>query len=365
VTLFRPTCVLVTGGAGFIGSNLIRSLLAHDPTVRVVNYDALTYAGNLESLADVRERHGAKGDGRYFFLHADVRDFDAAARVLAGEQVESLTDGGRMAPRAEAIIHCAAESHVDRSILGPRAFVDTNVVGTLTMLEACRSVWGSQAASEHRFLQVGTDEVYGPLAKEDPPSTEASSLHPTSPYAASKASADLLVRAWVETFGFPAIITRCSNNYGPYQFPEKLIPLLVTRALADESLPLYGDGQHVRDWLHVTDHAAALWQVLCHGRVGEVYNIAGRTERTNLDVARAVLRALGKPDRLISFVSDRPGHDRRYAMDSSKLECELNWTPQFEFDACLRATVDWYVGHRAWWERVLTEAYQAANALYL
>jgi len=362
---FQPSCVLVTGGAGFIGSNFIRWLLANDPAVRVVNYDALTYAGNLESLVDVRQRHGSTGDGRYYFLHSDVRDFSSVERALAGHATETAREGGRTVPRADAVVHFAAESHVDRSILGPAEFVDTNVTGTLTLVEACRSIWAAEPSSERRFLQVSTDEVYGSIARDDPPSPEESALRPSSPYAATKASADLLVRAWGHTFDFPAIITRCTNNYGPYQFPEKLIPLLITRALADESLPLYGDGRHVRDWLHVTDHAAALWAVLRRGRRGEVYNIAARAERQNVDIARGVLRALGKSESLLRFVDDRPGHDRRYALDSSKLERELGWSPRTSFDDGLSATVTWYVEHREWWEHVLNEAYRAANALYL
>jgi len=364
VSEFQPSCLLVTGGAGFIGSNFIRWVLARDGLVKVVNLDALTYAGNLESLADVKVQHGATGDGRYFFLHGDVGDFALAERALAGTAVEARADGGRTVPAPDAVVHFAAESHVDRSILGPVAFVETNVRGTLTLLEACRKAWGRRVGAE-RFLQVGTDEVYGSLGPDDAPFTEATPLTPNSPYSASKAGADLLVRAWVHTFAFPAIITRCSNNYGPYQFPEKLIPLMITRALANEPLPVYGDGQNVRDWLHVTDHAAALWEILRRGRCGEVYNIGGRAERRNLDVVRLVLKALGKPDGLIRFVTDRPGHDRRYAIDSTKLERELGWEPQRSFEAGIGGTVDWYMSNRSWWERVLSEAYRAASALYL
>jgi dTDP-glucose 4,6-dehydratase len=354
----------VTGGAGFIGSNFIRWLLTHHVGVRVVNFDALTYAGNLESLADVKQRHGAGGDGRYFFVHADVQDFAAALQALTGAAQEAQADGGRTVPAAAAVIHFAAESHVDRSILGPVAFVETNVRGTATLLEACRAAWG-RAAMGVRFLQVGTDEVYGSLGPDEAPFTETTPLAPNSPYSASKAAADHLVRAWVHTFDFPAIVTRCSNNYGPYQFPEKLIPLMITRALADQPLPVYGDGAQVRDWLHVTDHAAALWETLRHGRCGEVYNIGGRTERRNLEVVRLVLRALGKPESLIQFVTDRPGHDRRYAIDSSKLEREIGWKPGGRLEDGIPETVDWYVTHRSWWERVLSEAYRAASALYL
>jgi dTDP-glucose 4,6-dehydratase len=345
---FTPKCVLVTGGAGFIGSNFIRWLLAHEAEVRVVNVDALTYAGNLESLADVH-------DPRYGFVHADIRDFDAMARVLRGEAA---------VPAPDAVVHLAAESHVDRSILGPVKFVDTNVRGTATLLEACRA---DLAARERpfRFLHVSTDEVYGSLGPDDPPFTEQTPLAPNSPYAASKAAADLLVRAYVETFRFPALVTRCSNNYGPYQFPEKLIPLMISRALADQPLPVYGDGGNVRDWLYVDDHTAALWAALTRGRLGAVYNIGGASERPNITVVRAILRELQKPESLIRFVTDRPGHDRRYAMNSAKLEAELGWRPEHDFAAGLAATVRWYVSHRPWWERVLSEAYHATNALYL
>jgi dTDP-glucose 4,6-dehydratase len=363
VTVFQPSCVLVTGGAGFIGSNFIRAVLAQDPAVHVVNYDALTYAGNLESLADVTARHGAKGDGRYFFLRADVRDADAAARALAGAAVEARADGGRTLPRADAVAHFAAESHVDRSILGPAAFVATNVQGTLTMLEACRATWGPNAAG--RFLQISSDEAYGSLGPRDPPAAESAPLRPSNPYAASKAAADLLVRAWVKTYDFPAIIARGSNTYGPFQFPEKLIPLVITRALADEALPLYGDGENIRDWLHVSDHATALWTILRRGTVGEVYNVGGRAERTNLAVVRLVLQALHRPETLIRRVRDRPGHDRRYAIDPAKLERELGWTARRGFDEGVVATVEWYVAHRSWWERVRSEAYRTAHALYL
>jgi dTDP-glucose 4,6-dehydratase len=358
--------VLVTGGAGFIGVNFVRWVLEHDPEVTVVNLDALTYAGNLESLADVFERHGPGGDGRHFFIRADVRDFETLRRVLCGEAQEIPGAGSspRPIPAPDALVHLAAESHVDRSIMGPAVFVETNVRGTLVLLEACRA---ALAARERpfRFVQVSTDEVYGSLGPDDPAFTETTPLAPNSPYSASKAAADLLVRAYVETFQFPAVITRCSNNYGPYQFPEKLIPLMITRALADQPLPVYGDGCNVRDWLYVTDHAAALWEVLCRGRTGEVYNIGGQAERRNVDVVRALLRLLGKPESLIRFVPDRPGHDRRYAMDIAKIEGELGWRPTQTFDGGLAETVRWYLEHRSWWERVLTEAYRATNALYL
>lgn len=248
--------------------------------------------------------------------------------------------------------------------MGPALFVDTNVRGTLTLLEACRGALAPVPRS-FRFIQVGTDEVYGTLGPTDPAFTEATPLAPNSPYSASKAGADLLVRSYVETFAFPAIITRCSNNYGPYQFPEKLVPLMITRALADQSLPVYGDGLNVRDWLHVEDHASAIWHVLTRGRLGAVYNIGGGAELSNIEVVRMLLSVLGKPESLIQYVADRLGHDRRYAMNSEKLCRELTWRPQHAFEAGLAGTVAWYVDHRRWWERVLSEAYRASNALYL
>ncbi len=363
---FIPRCLLVTGGAGFIGSNFIRWVLEDIPEVLVVNLDLLTYAGNLESLADVIERHGPAGDGRYYFLRGDVRDFDTVALILRGEAHETAADNGaaRRIPSPDGAVHLAGESHVDRSIMGPAVFVDTNVRGTLCLLEAWRAELTARPR-DVRFVHVSTDEVYGTLASADPPWTEATPLAPNSPYAASKASADLLVRASVETFKIPALITRSSNNYGPYQFPEKLIPLMITRALADEPLPVYGDGMHRRSWLHVEDHAAGLWAVLNRGRVGDVYNIGGSTECPNLEVVHAVLRLLAKPQSLVRHVTDRPGHDRRYAMDSTKIMSELGWRPARGFEDGLAQTVAWYVDHPRWWQRVLSEAYRASNTLYL
>ncbi|HEV2751911.1 MAG TPA: dTDP-glucose 4,6-dehydratase [Gemmatimonadales bacterium] len=357
---FTPSCVLVTGGAGFIGSNFVRWLLEHAPGAQIVNLDLLTYAGNLESLEDCA--------GRYYFIRADVRDFDAVSQVLRGDASETPagrdTASGRRIPPPDCVVHMAAESHVDRSIMGPAVFVDTNVRGTLTLLEACR---GALTARKRpfRFLQVSTDEVYGSLGPTDPPFTEVTPLAPNSPYSASKAAADLLVRSYVETFDFPAVITRCSNNYGPYQFPEKLIPLMITRALADQPLPVYGDGLNVRDWLHVDDHASAIWEVLTRGQLGEVYNIGGAAELPNVEVVRTLLRALGKPESLIRYVTDRPGHDRRYAMNTQRISRELAWRPRHRFETGLEETVRWYLAHRRWWERVLSEAYRASNALYL
>jgi dTDP-glucose 4,6-dehydratase len=345
---------MVTGGAGFIGSNFVRWVLEHQPEVAVVNLDLLTYAGNLESLEDVDQRHGPSGDGRYRFVHGDIRDLDLVQSLLAG----------RTTPRPDAIAHLAAESHVDRSIMGPGLFVETNVKGTLTLLEACRAELTAERRP-FRFLHVSTDEVYGSLGSQDPAFKETTPLAPNSPYSASKAASDLLVRAYIETFDLPALITRCSNNYGPYQFPEKLIPLMITRALRGEPLPVYGDGMNVRDWLHVDDHAEALWRVLQNGELGTVYNIGGENGIPNITVVRRLLALLGKPESLIRFVTDRPGHDRRYAMDTSRLRGALGWRPRRDFAAGLSATVEWYLSHRTWWERVLSEAYRTAATMYL
>jgi dTDP-glucose 4,6-dehydratase len=358
---FVPATVLVTGGAGFIGSNLVRVLLRERPALRVVVLDLLTYAANLESLADVEAAHGAGGDGRYRFVRGDVRDGALVADLLAGAARDAR---GGAVPRPDAVLHLAAESHVDRSILDAAPFVSTNVHGTVTLLEAVRAEL-ARAPRPFRFVNVGTDEVYGALDAAQPPVDEEAPLRPNSPYAASKAAADCFVRAYAHTHRVPAILTRCTNNYGPCQFPEKLIPLMIVRALRDEPLPVFGDGLHVRDWIHVEDHAAALLAVLEQGRPGATYNIGAGAERPNLALVRAVLGALGRPESLVRFVPDRPGHDRRYALDATKLRRETGWAPRRAFDEGLRATVDWYVAHRGWWERVLSEAYRATNELYL
>jgi dTDP-glucose 4,6-dehydratase len=322
--------LLVTGGAGFIGANFVQHVLATHPEDEVVTFDLLTYAGNLANLESVM------GDPRHRFVRADVADADAVAGTVA---------------RVDAIVHLAAESHVDRSIADATAFLRTNVVGTQVLLDAARR------AKVRRFLQVSTDEVYGSLGATGAFSEE-SPLHPNSPYAASKAAADLLVCAAHHTHGLDALITRCSNNYGPYQFPEKLIPLFVTNALADEPLPLYGDGCQVRDWIHVADHCRALDAVLRHGRAGEVYNIGGGNERRNIDVATLILETLGKPASLLRHVTDRPGHDRRYAIDAAKATRDLGWTPREPFATGIAATVAWYGAHRPWWEAVKSGAYR-------
>ena len=323
--------VLVTGGAGFIGSNFIRHLLATEPACRVVNLDKLTYAGNLENLADVER------DPRYRFVKGSICDALLVDELL-GEEFDAL-------------INFAAESHVDRSIQDARAFAETNVLGTQTILEACRR------HQIPRMMQVSTDEVYGSLG----PSghfVEESPLHPNSPYAASKAAADLLAAAYFHTYGLPVIITRSSNNYGPYQFPEKVIPLFITNALADEPLPLYGDGLNIRDWLHVWDHCEALALVLKNGVAGEIYNIGGNCERANIDVAQLILSTLGKPDTLIAHVKDRLGHDRRYALDTSKVERALGWKPRIPFETGLKETVRWYEDHVIWWTRIKAGQYR-------
>jgi dTDP-glucose 4,6-dehydratase len=326
--------VLVTGGAGFIGSNLVRLLLDERPGWRVVVLDKLTYAGNLESLADVAARPG------YRFVRGDVSDAPLVRALLAEERIE-------------AVLHLAAESHVDRSIAAPAVFIETNVGGTQVLLDAARE---SRVA---RFVHVSTDEVYGSLGAAGR-FTEASPLAPSSPYSASKAGGDLLALAYARTFGLDVVVTRCSNNYGPYQFPEKLVPLVIVNALRDLPLPVYGDGGNVRDWIHVEDHARGLLAALERGRAGEVYLLGASSERRNLAVVEAILDALGKPRALIRFVEDRLGHDRRYALDASKARRELDWAPGHAFEAGLAATVRWYVEHRSWWERVLSGAYRRA-----
>lgn len=352
-----PRCLLLTGAAGFIGANTVAWLLREQPDVTVISYDAFTYAAHPESLAMVTRDQAA----RHFLLRADVRDAAALAAVLGGTAVDAR---GRRIPVPDTIWHLAAETHVDRSILAPGTFVDTNVTGTLRVLEALRAA--RDAGRALRLLHVGTDEVYGALAPGEAAFTEERPLAPSSPYAASKAAADLLVQAWARTYALDAIITRCSNNYGPFQFPEKLIPLMVTRALAGEPLPVYGDGRQVRDWLHVDDHAAALWAVSTSAAsAGRVFNVGSAGERENLDVVRAILAALGRDDSLITHVRDRPAHDRRYAMDATRLRAETGWTPRVAFDEGLRATVGWYVEHESWWRAVQGEARRAADALYL
>jgi len=342
--------ILVTGGAGFIGSNFVLDWLAQSDEP-VVNLDALTYAGNTENLRSL------EGDQRHVFVHGDICDRALVERLLATH-------------RPRAIVHFAAESHVDRSIHGPADFMRTNVEGTFTLLEAARGHWSTLAGDEKaafRFLHVSTDEVYGSLAPEDPPFRETDAYEPNSPYSASKAASDHLVRAWHHTFGLPVLTTNCSNNYGPFHFPEKLIPLMIVNALAGKPLPVYGDGRQVRDWLYVRDHCSAIREVLARGRVGETYNVGGWNEQPNIEIVHAVCALLDelRPDaggprtRLITHVTDRPGHDRRYAIDASKIERELGWRPAETFATGLRKTVAWYLEHADWVERVQTGAYRA------
>ena len=341
--------ILVTGGAGFIGSNFILDWLAQSDET-VLNLDALTYAGNLENLAALKD------DARHVFVQGDIGDRPLLDRLLAEH-------------RPRALIHFAAESHVDRSISGPGAFIKTNIEGTYTLLEAARQHWQALPDAERaafRFHHVSTDEVYGSLKADDPAFAETNPYEPNSPYSASKAASDHLVRAWHHTYGLPVLTTNCSNNYGPYHFPEKLIPLMIVNALAGKPLPVYGDGQQIRDWLFVTDHCSGIRAVLAGGRVGETYNIGGWNEKANIDIVRTVCALLdelrpdpaGKYERLITYVKDRPGHDRRYAIDARKIERELGWRPAETFETGIRKTVQWYLDHPDWVARVQSGAYR-------
>jgi dTDP-glucose 4,6-dehydratase len=324
--------ILVTGGCGFIGSNFILHLLGTHPDYTVINLDNLTYAGNLENVAAV------ESDPRYRFVKGDICDRPVVESIIREHQVS-------------AIVNFAAESHVDRSITGPGIFIETNVGGTNVLLGAAK------AGGVGKFIQVSTDEVYGSLGEQGTFS-ENSPLHPNSPYAASKASADLLALAYHHTSALNVVITRCSNNYGPYQFPEKLIPLMIARALDDKPIPVYGDGLNVRDWLYVKDHCIAIDLVLHKGRAGEVYNIGGSNEWKNIDIVRLLLSKLGKPESLITFVKDRPGHDRRYAIDASKISHELGWKPAVSFEDGMNLTLAWYTGNKSWWRKIISGEYQ-------
>jgi dTDP-glucose 4,6-dehydratase len=342
--------LLVTGGAGFIGSNFVRQCLYEEKALRIINLDKLTYAGNMESLTMLKDYL------HHIFIHGDIAD-----RALVKELFLKY--------HPEAIIHFAAESHVDRSIDGPADFMQTNIIGTFTLLEAARSYWHGLDADnrrDFRFLHVSTDEVYGSLGPEGY-FTEESPYCPTSPYSASKASSDHLVRAWHHTYGLPVLITNCSNNYGPYQFPEKLIPLMIIKALSGEPLPVYGDGLNVRDWLYVEDHCRAIRTVLEKGRPGQTYNIGGNSEKTNLEVVKTICAILDEQvphaphlphAALLTFVKDRPSHDRRYAIDAGKIRRELGWAPQETFTTGLRKTVRWYLENRHWWQRVQDGSYR-------
>jgi len=343
---------LVTGGAGFIGSAVVRHLIHHTPH-QVINVDKLTYAGNLNSLSDVAN------SARYSFIQADICDAKAMAQVLAQYQ-------------PDIVMHLAAESHVDRSIDGPGDFIQTNIVGTYTLLEAARAYWSGLIGDKKaafRFHHISTDEVYGDLHGTEDLFTETTPYAPSSPYSASKAGSDHLVRAWLRTFGLPTVVTNCSNNYGPYHFPEKLIPLMILNALAGKPLPVYGDGKQVRDWLYVEDHARALVKVATEGNVGETYNIGGHNEKQNIEVVQTLCALLeelapNKPDGvthykdLITYITDRPGHDVRYAIDASKIARELGWTPEENFESGLRKTVQWYLANPSWWQAILDGSYQ-------
>lgn len=343
--------LLVTGGAGFIGSAVIRHIV-ENTSDSVVNVDKLTYAGNLDSLVDV------EFSDRYVFEQVDICNRAELERVFAEH-------------KPDAVMHLAAESHVDRSIDGPAAFIETNIVGTYTILEATKVYWSQLADAEKqafRFHHISTDEVYGDLEGTDDLFTETTSYEPSSPYSASKASSDHLVRAWLRTYGLPTIVTNCSNNYGPYHFPEKLIPLMILNALDGKPLPVYGDGMQIRDWLYVEDHARALYKVVTEGEVGETYNIGGHNEKANIEVVKMICSLLeelvpNKPEGvnqyqdLITYVTDRPGHDVRYAIDASKIERELGWTPKESFETGIRKTVEWYLSNKYWWSRVLDGSY--------
>ena len=326
--------MIVTGGAGFIGSNFVQYEVKNHPEDEIINLDLLTYAGNLESVKPVENAPN------YRFVRGDIADREFIFRLFEEE-------------KPDVIVNFAAESHVDRSITDPEIFVRTNVVGTTTLLDACRK-YGIK-----RYHQVSTDEVYGdlPLDRPDLFFTEETPLHTSSPYSSAKASADLFVMAYHRTYGLPVTISRCSNNYGPYHFPEKLIPLVISRALNDEEIPVYGKGENVRDWLYVTDHCSAIDLVVRKGREGEVYNIGGHNERTNLDVVKTILKALNKPESLIRYVTDRPGHDLRYAMDPTKIETELGWKPEYTFDTGIPVTIQWYLDNKEWWEHIVNGEY--------
>ena len=327
--------IIVTGGAGFIGSNFVFHMLNKYPDYRIVCLDCLTYAGNLSTLEPVMD------NPNFRFVKESITDRDAVYKLFEEEH-------------PDMVVNFAAESHVDRSIENPEVFLDTNIKGTAVLMDACRK-YGIK-----RYHQVSTDEVYGdlPLDRPDLFFTEETPIHTSSPYSSSKAGADLLVLAYHRTYGLPVTISRCSNNYGPYHFPEKLIPLMISRALADEELPVYGKGENVRDWLHVSDHCEAIDLIIHKGKVGEVYNVGGHNERTNLEVVKTILKALDKPESLIKFVTDRPGHDMRYAIDPTKLETELGWKPKYNFDTGIAQTIEWYLNNKEWWENIISGEYK-------
>ena len=327
--------IIVTGGAGFIGSNFIYYELLNHAEDRIICIDKLTYAGNMDNLKD------AMNNSKFKFYRTDITDKEAIEKIFETE-------------KPEVIVNFAAESHVDRSIEDPGVFLKTNIIGTQVLMDACRK-YGIK-----RYHQISTDEVYGdlPLDRPDLFFTEETPIHTSSPYSASKASADLLVLSYYRTYGLPVTITRCSNNYGPYHFPEKLIPLMITRALADESLPVYGNGANIRDWLYVEDHCSAIDLVIRNGREGEIYNVGGHNEKSNIDVVKIILSALGKPESLIEFVKDRPGHDMRYAIDPAKIQKELGWSPRTKFEDGIKKTIDWYLDNKEWWNAIISGEYR-------
>lgn len=337
--------ILVTGGAGFIGSNFVKMMLEKHPDYKIINVDVLTYAGNLENLKE------AANNLNYKFIRADIRD---RAKI---DEIFGLYD-------IDAVVNFAAESHVDRSIVDPEIFLTTNIIGTQVLLDIAKKYWKINPDDKYcmeykpdvKFVQISTDEVYGALGTTGM-FVETMPLLPTSPYSASKASADLMVRAYHETFGLPVNITRCSNNYGPYQFPEKLIPLMINNCMNDRSLPMYGDGMQIRDWLHVADHCSAIDTVLHAGVVGEVYNIGGNNEKTNIEIVKLIISSLGKSEDLIIYVKDRPGHDRRYAIDNTKITEQLGWKPQYTFEQGMRETIDWYLSNTEWINNIVTGQY--------
>jgi dTDP-glucose 4,6-dehydratase len=337
--------VLVTGGAGFIGSNFVHIMLDKYPNYKIINVDALTYAGNLENLKDIA------GNPNYVFIRADIRDRAKMDEIFASYGIDT-------------VVNFAAESHVDRSIVEPEIFLTTNIIGTQVLLDVAKKYWKVNPDDKYckdfkpgvKFLQVSTDEVYGALG-ETGMFVETMPLMPNSPYSASKASADLIVRAYHETFGMPVNITRCSNNYGPYQFPEKLIPLMINNCLNDKDLPVYGDGMQIRDWLHVSDHCSAIDTVLHKGELGEVYNIGGNNEKANIEIVKLIINTLGKSDSLIKYVKDRPGHDRRYAIDNTKITTQLGWEPAYTFEQGMRETIQWYLDNTKWIENIASGNY--------
>ncbi len=336
--------VLVTGGAGFIGSNFVHYMLENSDAL-IVNLDALTYAGNLENLEDIKDNKN------YRFVKGDIRDKKLVEQIFNDYDIDT-------------VVNFAAESHVDRSIVEPEIFLTTNVIGTQVLLDAAKRHWNLAPDDKYsreykegvRYLQVSTDEVYGALGKTGM-FTETTPLSPNSPYSVSKASADMLVRAYNNTFGLPVVITRCSNNYGPYQFPEKLIPLMINNCMNDKSLPVYGDGMQIRDWLHVKDHCSAIATVLEKGRIGEVYNVGGNNEKANVEIVKLIISTMGKSEDLITYVKDRPGHDRRYAIDNTKITSELGWAPSYTFEKGIAETIEWFLAHQDWMNKIISGDY--------